>query len=169
MPLGLTEGVDLTRLISTHPVSRPGLDSPRPNQGGEPFRLIINNTKEMKNRKVHNPDRSKDFRKYLRSRMTPAETYLWGFLKSGQLEGRKFRRQHGIGRYVVDFYCASEYLIIELDGQVHFGSDDIANYEEESTAYFETPGMRVLRYENKYVFYYPTWVMEEIKENFRKD
>jgi len=44
---------------------------------------------------------------------------LWSHLKSKQLEGKKFRRQHGIGPFIVDFYCASEHLIIELDGQVH--------------------------------------------------
>lgn len=120
----------------------------------------------MKNRRLHNRINSKDFRKFLRSRMTPAETYLWGFLKSRKLEGRKFRRQHGIGKYIVDFYCPSERLVIELDGDVHFGDDDVENYDQDRTAYFERLGIVVLRYENKYVFDYPKWVLEEIKENF---
>ncbi len=100
--------------------------------------------------------------------MTPAETYLWGFLKNRKLEGRKFRRQHGIGRYVVDFYCPSERLVIELDGQIHFGDDDVASYDEKRAAYFENLGIEVLRYENKFVFDYPRWVLEEIKEKFNR-
>ncbi len=101
--------------------------------------------------------------------MTPAETYLWGFLKSRKLEGRKFRRQRGIGKYVVDFYCPSERLIIELDGQSHYENDHLTSYDEKRTTYFESLGIVVLRYENKYVFDYPTWVLEEIKENFKRD
>ena len=116
--------------------------------------------------KVHDRENSIQFRRYLRRKMTPAETYLWGFLKNRKLEGRKFRRQHGIGKYVVDFYCPSERLIIELDGQVHFDNDNAEAYDERRTAYFESLGMKVLRYENKYVFEYPKWVLEEIKEGF---
>ncbi|THD69049.1 endonuclease domain-containing protein [Robertkochia marina] len=123
----------------------------------------------VKNRRLHNHNPSRDFRRFLRRRMTPAETYLWGFLKSKKLEGRKFRRQHGIGKYVVDFYCPSERLIVELDGEVHFGDDQVTSYDEKRAAYFERLGIRVLRYENKFVFDYPTWVLEEIKENFNKD
>ncbi|WP_242015632.1 endonuclease domain-containing protein [Robertkochia marina] len=64
---------------------------------------------------------------------------------------------------MVDFYCPSEYLIIELDGQNHFENDDVADYDEERTTYFKSLGMTVLRYENKFVFDYTLWVIEEIK------
>ena len=51
--------------------------------------------------------------------MTEAEKRLWRFLRAGQLDGHKFRRQVGIGPYVVDFICLSQKLIIELDGPQH--------------------------------------------------
>ena len=52
--------------------------------------------------------------------MTEAELVLWAVLKDKKLQGRKFRHQHSIGHYIADFYCISEKLIIELDGQHHF-------------------------------------------------
>ena len=59
------------------------------------------------------------FRRELRREATPAETALWKRLKAGQVEGLKFRRQHSIGSYVMDFYCPHLKLCIELDGNVH--------------------------------------------------
>ena len=55
----------------------------------------------------------------LRQRSTTAETLLWRAIRNRQLEGRKFRRQVPVGAYVVDFYCASERLAVELDGPIH--------------------------------------------------
>ena len=68
----------------------------------------------------------KEKRKYLRENMTEAELVLWSVLKGKKLEGRKFRRQHSIGHYIADFYCSSEKLIIELDGQHHFTPEGLA-------------------------------------------
>ena len=56
-------------------------------------------------------------RKELRKVMTSAEARLWTILRNRQLQGRRFRRQHGIGKYIVDFCCPSESLVIELDGE----------------------------------------------------
>jgi very-short-patch-repair endonuclease len=61
----------------------------------------------------------KSFRSSPRNRSTSAEAALWKILKSKNLDGRKFRRQYSIGSYIVDFYCPSEKLIIELDGDPH--------------------------------------------------
>jgi len=69
---------------------------------------------------LNNINYLKDTRKYLRNNLTEAESLLWEVLKGKKLAGRKFRRQHSIGYYIVDFYCPSEKLIIELDGQHHF-------------------------------------------------
>lgn len=52
--------------------------------------------------------------------MTEAELVLWKVLKGKKLQGRKFRRQNSIGYYIADFYCPSERLIIELDGQHYY-------------------------------------------------
>ncbi|MBA7525273.1 hypothetical protein ES705_17424 [subsurface metagenome] len=68
---------------------------------------------------VHNIKYLKSTRKYLRKNATLAEKELCTYLKRKKLNGRKFRRQHSIGYYIVDFYCSSEKLIIELDGKIH--------------------------------------------------
>lgn len=51
--------------------------------------------------------------------MTPAEQALWAKLRARQINSLKFRRQHPIGRFIVDFYCAQHRLIIEIDGPIH--------------------------------------------------
>ena len=77
---------------------------------------------------IHNILSKKKFRKQLRKSLTAAEAVLWKFLQRRQLDGKKFRRQISIGRYVVDFYCPECRLVIELDGERHF-SITIDEYE----------------------------------------
>ncbi|TLY25727.1 MAG: DUF559 domain-containing protein, partial [Nitrospirae bacterium] len=55
----------------------------------------------------------------LRSEMTHAEMRLWARIRAKQFQGLKFRRQHGIGPYIVDFYCPEKSLVIEVDGDTH--------------------------------------------------
>jgi very-short-patch-repair endonuclease len=69
---------------------------------------------------INNKKELKLFRKNLRNNSTSAEATLWGYLQNRQLEGRKFRRQHSIENYILDFFCPSEKLAIELDGNDHF-------------------------------------------------
>ncbi len=69
--------------------------------------------------KVHNKSSLENIRKALRTVMTPAEKLLWEELRDNKLDGLKFKRQHSIGNYIVDFYCYKTRLIIELDGSVH--------------------------------------------------
>ena len=69
--------------------------------------------------KVHNKYSLLEIRRKLRAEMTPAEKILWNELRNGKLKGYKFKRQHSIGNYIVDFYCYKLRLIIELDGGVH--------------------------------------------------
>jgi len=57
--------------------------------------------------------------KELRRNATETEKYLWRYLKAKQLGGLKFRRQHPIGNYIVDFVCIEKSLVIELDGGQH--------------------------------------------------
>lgn len=108
----------------------------------------------------------KEFRKELRNNATKAESQLWKTLQKSQLEGRKFRRQHSIGNYIVDFYCPKEKLIVELDGQVH---DNIMNeeYDTKRTIYLENLGFKVLRFENNLVFEQLDMVLESIKIEFK--
>ena len=101
--------------------------------------------------KLHSIPRLSDRRSTLRNNSTSAEKYLWNSLKSKKLLGRKFRRQHSIGSYIVDFYCASENLIIELDGEVHNHPDQIS-YDRRRDAFLKKLGFKILRVNNELVF-----------------
>lgn len=104
-------------------------------------------------------------RRQLRKRATPAERALWNMLRKHQLGGRKFRRQHSIGSYIVDFYCPSESLAVELDGADH---DDPARaaYDSERTAFLNEHGVNVIRFENGHVFDQPDVVLAAIAHHF---
>jgi very-short-patch-repair endonuclease len=81
----------------------------------------------------------------LRTNLTPAEDYLWRALKSKQLNGLRFRSQHPVGNFILDFYCASCKLVVEVDGSTH---DDRQDYDLERTNVLETYGYFVLRFTN---------------------
>ena len=117
---------------------------------------------------IHTLPRLKEYRTELRSSLTPAEATLWTMLKNSQLDGRKFRRQHSIGNYILDFYCASEKLAVELDGANHF-TDNARDYDRERRHYLESKGINVIRCENKRVFDEPDWVIDFIRGNFAPD
>src|SRR5687767_10747657 len=87
-------------------------------------------------------------RKALRNALTPAEACLWNALKDRQLDGRKFRRQHSVGQFILDFYCPSENLAVELDGAAH-DSAEAQLRDEGRDAFLTTLGIRVVRYENR--------------------
>ena len=115
--------------------------------------------------KLNNLPRLRTFRRELRAKLTPAEARLWSMLKNSQLEGRKFRRQHSFDGYILDFYCSSERLGIELDGEVHF-NERAAQYDYERSLFLRYFGIRVLRFENKWVFDEPGWVVDRIRASF---
>jgi len=114
---------------------------------------------------IHNRKGLKDLRRQNRSNLTPAEAELWKHLQNSKLEGRKFRRQHSVGNYILDFYCPQEKLGIELDGKDHFSDN---GYEADAfrTAYLNSLNIRIIRFENKEVFEQLEGVLEEIRQNF---
>jgi very-short-patch-repair endonuclease len=118
-------------------------------------------------KKVHNRLELKSYRKDLRNHLTPAEAELWKHIKDSQLKGKKFRRQHSIKNFIVDFYCPEEKLIIELDGQGHFQLSGEAN-DAERDSILKSMGFRVLRFENKEVFNRLDSVLEIIQSHFRR-
>jgi len=120
----------------------------------------------MNNKNGHNNKRLLSLRKKLRSNLTPAEAFLWKHLKAKQLEGKKFVKQHSIGNYIVDFYCASEKLIIELDGEVH-NNPSAQEYDEIRTVYLNELGYVVVRFENKLVFDQLPSILQEIRNSFK--
>jgi very-short-patch-repair endonuclease len=77
--------------------------------------------------------------------MTDVERMLWRALRGKQLNGNLFRRQHSIGRYIADFVCIEQKLVIELDGEQH--QEQLA-YDEQRTDFLQSQGWRVLRFWN---------------------
>lgn len=114
-------------------------------------------------KQINNIKPLKDIRKKLRNNLTSAEATLWIYLQKKKL-GKKFRRQHSVGYYVLDFYCPEEKLAIELDGEYHFTTSGIA-YDEKRTAYLNDQGIRVVRFENDEVFYSLDAVLQTIKSH----
>ena len=101
----------------------------------------------------------------LRQRATPAEAALWRALRNRQLDGRKFRRQVPIGVFVVDFYCASDRLAVEVDGPIHdcqFAEDTLRQ------ELLEALGIRFVRLENQEVAGDLLSSLEKIRRAFRE-
>lgn len=121
----------------------------------------------MKNDHIHNKKYLKSFRKDLRNNGTPAETFIWKQLQKRRLKGRKFRRQHSIKNFIVDFYCPAEQLIIELDGEVH-NTPKAQEKDNKRDLELEELGFTVIRFENKMVFEALPSVLKEIEDNFEQ-
>ena len=88
-----------------------------------------------------------EFAKVMRSNATDAESLMWQLLRNKRFMNLKFRRQHVIAPYIVDFYCHELGLVIELDGSQH-GTDDAVEYDAERTKFLEALGFKVVRYWN---------------------
>jgi len=99
------------------------------------------------NTNLHRWPRLKERRRELRQSSTSAEEHLWKYLRNRQLGGYKFRRQHSIGPYIVDFYCQELNLAIEVDGSIH-SKPHIKNYDKKRQRDLETLGIRFLRFTN---------------------
>ena len=115
--------------------------------------------------RLHNSLKLRTFRTTLRKHLTPAEARLWKYLQRSKLDGRKFRRQHSVGPYILDFLCVSERLGIELDGEVHF-NDWAREYDYERKLFLEHYGIKVIRFENYLVFQEIDFVLDRISGNF---
>ncbi len=122
-------------------------------------------TRYTMKKRIHNLKYLEGRRKDLRNNLTPAEAFFWKCIQKKKLAGRKFRRQHSIQNYIVDFYCAEEKLIIELDGQVHFNVVQ-QEYDRQRTKELECLDFKIIRFENKQVFEETALVLKTIKSHF---
>lgn len=86
--------------------------------------------------------------KELRRYQTLSERRLWDRLRSRQVAGQRFRRQHPIGRTIVDFICIRKGLIVELDGEIH---NKRKEYDQRRDAWLTSLGYRVIRFKNEQV------------------
>ena len=105
--------------------------------------------------------KSKDYAKKLRRDQTFAEKKLWAELRNKRLGGFKFRRQHPIGDFIIDFACLTSKLIIELDGPTH-DSKEARDYDNMRMRVLERQGWTVIRYANDAVFDDMNMVLDDI-------
>ena len=90
-------------------------------------------------------------RKELRRTLTPEEAVLWTLLKAKRLDGSKWRKQHPIGNYILDFYCPEAKLCVELDGNKHYTFEG-AREDNVRTLFLNEKGIKVVRFENRLIW-----------------
>ena len=95
----------------------------------------------------------------LQREITSAELCLWCAIKSKRLRGLKFRRQHAVGRFILDFYCPTHKLVLEVDGGIHNQQQD---YDAARTEHLEAYGYQVIRFKNEEVLDNLPAVLEQI-------
>jgi len=100
--------------------------------------------------------------RYARRHPTDAEVCLWRHLRREQFDGLRFRRQHPVGQYILDFYCHEARLAIELDGGGHAQVTQLGHDSNRSAA-LEAMGIRVLRFWNHDVLSNPEGVVQAIR------
>ncbi len=111
---------------------------------------------------LHNLPRLIGKRKKLRNDGTKAEAVFWNLIKHRKINGLKFRRQHSVGSYILDFYCPEIRLAIELDGHYHYTPDG-KERDMRRDNYLKLQGITVIRFENNFVFKNPTDIYEAIQ------
>jgi very-short-patch-repair endonuclease len=97
----------------------------------------------------------------LRKNQTDIEGLMWQYLSDRRLGGYKFRRQHPIGNYIVDFYCPKRKLAIELDGGQHDYPKQV-DYDENRTTFLVRKGIKVLRYWDNEVLINTEGILDDI-------
>lgn len=111
---------------------------------------------------LYNNAEQKDLRKKLRNSLGLPEIILWRELKGNSL-GKKFRRQYGVGKYFLDFYCPEMRLGIELDGSTHDNPESFKK-DIERENFITSQNIKVIRFLNKDVLSNLNSVIEEIKK-----
>jgi len=111
---------------------------------------------------LFNLDSNKNIRRNLRQQGVRAEIILWSKLRNKNL-GYKFKRQFGIGKYIVDFYCPKKNLVIEIDGATHSTNKEIFN-DNIRQKYLESLGLKVVRFTNLEVGQNMDGMLTEINE-----
>ena len=132
---------------------------------------VISLFRLMQQKKCRYPNNLKEqavIRQTLRSEGTAAEAVLWLSLKGRQIEGMRWRRQFGVGPYILDFYCPQLRLCIELDGAQHYTMQGEENDAQRDEWLLREHGIRTLRFENKMVFVDHDGMVQYIREVTRE-
>ncbi|MEO8512795.1 MAG: endonuclease domain-containing protein [Ignavibacteria bacterium] len=123
--------------------------------------------KELKTGKIYNRKIDNEKRKSLRNNMTKAEEILWGEIKNRKILGFKFRRQFGIGAYVVDFYCTELKFVIEIDGATHLTDEEI-EYDRNRENEIKQLDIRFIRFTNIEIYEALEYVLERLKAKIQE-
>ena len=107
------------------------------------------------------------FARELRRTLTESERRLWSALRDRRLLDLKFRRQHPVGPFIVDFICLTGALVVELDGSQHHDEEQFW-YDYRRTKFLEARGFRVLRFQNGFVLRHPDQCVEQIADAVRR-
>jgi len=116
---------------------------------------------EARMTRVYNRKVQKKLRQRLRNEAPKAERLLWWRFRGKQVDGLKFRRQYGVGNYVIDLYCPEAKLAVEVDGESHFDPVAEAN-DARRQEFIESFGIHVLRFTNPEVYEQLDAVVDEI-------
>ena len=117
--------------------------------------------------KIYNRNNQKQQRKDLRNNMTPAEIILWSKLKNRQMMGYKFRRQYGVGRYIIDFYCPKLRLAIEVDGNIH-DLELIIEKDNSRQKYIQSFRIKIKRYTNNDIINNLNGVLKNLRNTIQE-
>ncbi len=123
---------------------------------------------ERKDTQKYNRPEQKSLRRDLRKGGEAPEAVMWTLLKNRQLDGMRFRRQFGVGPYVLDFYCPEIKLGVELDGAPHFMSGNFGCDDVREEYLFREHGIRIVRFENRDLFYNQDGVVKVILSVIQK-
>ncbi len=96
----------------------------------------------------------------LRKNPTHAEIILWGYLRARQMLGLKFRRQHPLGPFIVDFICLSKKVVVEMDGPIH---DERKAYDQKRDMWLKMQGFTVIRFRNEELIDNPKDVLFKLR------
>ncbi len=108
----------------------------------------------------------KDRRRELRANSTESEKLMWIFLRGRNTKGQKFRRQYSVDSYVLDFYCPSLKLAIEIDGEIH-DKEDQKKYDAERQKHIEAYGIRFMRIRNEEIMNDMDKVMKAVEDKIK--
>ena len=102
--------------------------------------------------------------RFLKKVQTEAEELVWSYVRNRKLDGFKFRRQHPVDRYILDFYCDECKLGVELDGKIHEHYDN-PEYDKNRTQDLNALGIKIIRFTNDQVLKDISLVLTEIKKH----
>lgn len=153
--IGRSEGASILFEVATLADLTP---DPFPKEKGD---VSLNNDKGWQTTTADKWETLKPFARENRKNSTEAEDSLWGLLRDNKM-GARFRRQHAIDNFIVDFACLPAMLVIEVDGEIHNSAEN-KEYDEGRTHELEKLGFKVVRFTNEQVEKNPYSVREEIK------